>query len=474
MKIRYFHIVLFFLVYFTVEDFVLKVFSFNLLLLGLMRVAGELALYATFFIFLVNRVRQNRWHRKTPIDLYLYSMIIIFLVASLSTPGKLVANIIAVRTLFRYIVVFYLLASITISKEDILVFIHTVIIVSSIQATLAIVQHLLGREFTMLFLPVESDLSVGGVQKEFRILSLGDHVNAIGTFGHTVPLAIFLVFTSCILFAQIFYKNGAELLKALRIKKGRVWVILGLIVLATLLTFTRASFLAILLLFPVIAVVANSIKRFVSYTVLASFAGFVVIAVYLLFLSITGGAAQKVKSVIEKNPAADLAQAFSPEYIQKEASNNRIWVVKNIGGANLAKPNIFGYGGDWDQTRLEIYRASGGTLRRILFYPPIKDVYWITILTVYGFVGFTLFVLILVKIWRAARYLWLNGSDNLTKGIALSMQAIMIAMVILSFFVVTFEFRPVAYLFWAFSGLIINQFLALKAEERDAFPSAQH
>ena len=456
LKIRYVHIILFLLVYFTMEDLILKFLPMPLELKGYLRFGGEIVLYMVFAYFLGTRVVQGHWHKATPIDTYFYLLLGLFVLNTIFYGVNPIRSFLAFRTIFRYLAAFYILVSISISDRDVRRFMGTVVVIGILQAVLALMQHLLGREFTNFFIPETSDLEIAGVTKEFRIHTLNRAHNAIGTFGHTVTLAIFQVLTCTVLLAYFYYRPIKSKVISWAMKPKVLVVFLGLLLVSIFVTYTRASALVAILIIIVLGLAANQLKKLIYYGVIAS-----VFAIPLLAILIVQSSGKEVT-----NPIDDFTHIFSRDYLENEASNNRLWVLTKAVPIAVAKPNLIGYGGDVERIRTKIYEESGYKLDRILVYGPIKDVYWVTIFFYYGFIGLGLFIFIQYKVYKAADYLFRNDGQRTYKILGLAMKGFVIVMAILSFFVVTWEFRPIAFTFWSLAGLAINRKREL-IEERE-------
>jgi hypothetical protein len=292
---------------------------------------------------------------------------------------------------------------------------------------------------------------------------LPENINAIGTFGHTVTLAIFLVFSSIIYLVLLFHNSSRQVIEQISVKR-RVLLFASIIAgTAILLSYTRASFLSLFLVAPFIAIQTRSLHRFIYYGTIIFLIGTSILFTYLTYRSLQE---EEIFSKNDANPIRDFEKLFSSRYYETEATNNRLWVFTQVAPIPILNFRFLGYGGDLDRLRAKIYEDSDYELKRILVYRPIKDVYWVTILMFYGIFGLFLFSFILVRIYQSANFIFRHDQEEIFKLYAIALKGIIFVMAFLSFFVVTYEFRPIAYFFWFLCGLIINRKLQLKSELR--------
>lgn len=189
--------------------------------------------------------------------------IIYALAITIINNAPVVQALMGMRTLLRYIPLFYVLAFINFEESFPRKILLSILIIAGIQCSLAVYQHYAG--IAEMWYPRASDLEIAGKQVTFRLLASGfgggrEMGAGIGTFGDSVFLALFLVIAFAVAFSSI-----QQSIRIPRVKKIAFNSILILIVIALFFTYSRGSVLVALATIPVILYLSGGRKKTLIY-----------------------------------------------------------------------------------------------------------------------------------------------------------------------------------------------------------------
>lgn len=460
MKIKPINVVIGLIIYFVVEDFALKFLPVPNMLYTLLRFAGEIFLYFFVGLLMLNRRRQGREILKSPLDYYFLAFALAIIIAGLVNLSPFFYTVYKVRILFRYVAGFYLIMQLTITEEELRKLLRALIGIGVVQVLIGAWQHFVERQVSTFWMPREVDLIVGGVAKNFRSLEGLDAGIIIGTMVMPGQLATFFMIIATLLVCFLFYKRDKFNLGIFN-KKWVFYAALLLLLGGTFISYSRASILMVGLAFPLAANFSGNVNKLVQFGILLLTVIVLAATVYLPYKQISSqGFEKEVTRTSEKSPLDELTYGFSLEYIQGEASNNRLWVIQHVGGIVLSEFKFFGYGTWEEQVRFRMYKD--GVPHRIMTYKPFKDVYWMNMLAHFGIFGVTIFVLLLVRIYRMAKWVYYQEESDLFRFLALFMRVLIIIFALKTFFLSTFEYRPIGLIFWTLVGVLTVRYLTLK------------
>jgi hypothetical protein len=455
MVLRPYWIVLGLIVYYPFEDFMLKWLPVSDTVLTVLRLGSEGVLYGLLLIVVVNRLLKGNAIQKTPVDSFLLAFIVFAGVSIVLNRAPLLGSIINMRVLVRYITIYYVIVNLHLTRKHIQQLLFFILFIAFGESLLAIFQHFIGvSEF---WYPRQSEVEVAGYQKTYAILTRGIEEGAsIGTFGHSVAMGLYLLIAEVLILGQVLvsWEGGYT-------KKQMLLLAIGaLIFVAIFFSYSRGLMLSACVALPMILF---CLKRRRSLFVCLCFGGF---AVYVLVgIGLIAGGGQSGFVDVKRayvNPVENLTMLFTSEYFE-QTSSGRQWILTEVSKAILKSGNLIGFSPDEETARAKIVASSGGTLNKLLSYQAFEDVFWVAMLAYYGFIGLGLFILILLRIYRAAIWVVRNSLYRIDRVVSVTASVLILIVLPMTFIIKTFEFRHFSFYFWLISGLVMAEYIRLKS-----------
>ena len=179
---------------------------------GLMRFFPEVILYGLMLQILRRRFFNTRNLKATPIDLLLVLFFISTAISMAVNGSDLVASLINLRSLWRYLSVFYVLVNVEVSASQVGLIVRGVRNIGIIEAGLATLQLILPAGFASIFAPRQ--ISIGSyeraTQAETGDLKVG---SVFGTFGTPAVLSTFLMVALIIAISYFFTAPNVLMVK---------------------------------------------------------------------------------------------------------------------------------------------------------------------------------------------------------------------------------------------------------------------
>lgn len=445
--------------YIPLEEFLLKWLPVSDQVYSLARLGSEAVVYGLLIVVVVGRLVQGKSLRRTPIDGPLLVFVAIAATSIVVNHASLLPALITIRTLLRYVALYYAVVNLPLDEHRVRVLLLVILGAAVLQSGIALVQFAHGGPSSFWY-PRATDLEVGGMQRNFSILTSGVEVGAvIGTFGHTVSLALFLLVAVSVVTALMFTQGDHVEFVA---PQGVLFGLLGLFVLGILFTYSRASFLAALLGLGVVAWWRRH-RREILRPVLLLASAALLLAVTLSLTSSVGDVQLKKVHV---NPIENIRMAFGQATIEGRFSNTRLWLISQVGGSLVRSMTPLGFSPDQETARRRIAERGQGALDRILTYGPFEDVYWVAMLSYYGLLGLGAFWWLLWRLYRAAREVMRHTPGLWTRTAATALAALLVLLVPLTFLVRTFEFRSLSLCLWLLAGVTVNRLASVRSWER--------
>lgn len=439
-------------IYMPMEDFLLKWLPVSDLLYSIARQGSEALIYGLFATVLLGRMSEGRFLRKTPVEAPLLAFLAVAFLSLVVNDGNLLTGAVTVRTLLRYVALFYVVVNLPMSDRQIRVLLFLIVSMGLAQILLGAFQFLRGGP-SSFWLPRPTALEVAGVQRNFSILGTGVELGAvIGTFGHSVSMALYLLVCAAVVISLIFNGKGVGRRLAGPLP---MFAILGVVIGGVLLTYSRSTFLCVLGGCAVVAYWRRHRRGLIR--------PLMVVTVAALLLGVILSVSEEVGAVRVKetrvSPLENIRMATNPEVLQGGFANTRVWMIREVGGTVLSSVSAVGYSPDPETARVEIVKESEGVLKRLLTFEPIEDVFWVAMLSYYGILGIAAFAWLLARLYGAARELMDWNRDFWTRTVATSTAALIVMLVPLTFMVRTFEFRSLAFYFWLLAGLTVHRYV---------------
>jgi O-antigen ligase len=459
LKFKYSNLIIFLALYVPFEVIILKYLPVSDRVYSLLRFLPEVMIYLLLIVNIIHSTYHRHWISRTPIDVALLIFVLSAIISIIINEAPLSLSIIGMRPLLRYIALFYIVSNIDIPESKIKFLLIALIFVGGLQSVLTSYQHFAG--IGKVFMPRATDLEVEGVQSQFKLVQTGwgsgrEQGAGIGTFGDSVLVALFLVFIAVI---------SLSFLLRMKIKAYLYRIILfGIFLIsfvALFYTYSRASVLIGIIAVPIILFLEKKIKRlfFIGIMSLTLFAG-------VLFLSSNQSSTNEAyynPKTKYTNPLDNITSIFSHKYVQNNMEHSRGWVMVEVGGQLIKSVNFFGYGPSGDESLGRMVKED--VTSRIPFQnlSIINDVYWVAMLSYYGFFGLIAFLFILWYIFKAALVVYKKSNMPIYTMIGLSMMVIIILALPYTFIIRTFAFRPFAFYFWLLAGLVAAEYRRIKS-----------
>lgn len=447
----------------------LVIFSFEEFIYGRMGLGGvgylvaktlsELYLYALLGVIFLWRAQSGAiyQYRPTVFDAAIVTFILLALISTLMNGGGLAQGLLNLRTMLRYVAIYYIitLSAWGVTEWQLKRFMKLIILVALVQVIVSILQNIGGDSFIeRYFSPVMTTAAVGGVS--ISLGGMGQKMGAaIGTFGKTPALSLFLLIAAVV--TVVHFTLSDVLMR-------RKWLFFYLaIVLAIFMTYKRGPLLLALFAPVLVAWLSQKKKLVRKYFLLAGILGPIFLGLLL--------AVQPTEYVREKevevSPLQSLSQLFTEDYWNRTSASSRGWVIVEIGSEAIASFKPIGYGADEERARV-LLAQKGGTFSKLVGWGALDDVYVIAALVYYGPIGTLLLLAAFSYIYRESRFIAKNGDGEL-QVIAISLCALLILTFFASFLVRTLEFRSFAFTLWVFSGIVV---VAAKKARREirSFP----
>jgi hypothetical protein len=454
MIFRPFWIVACLTLYFPFEDFLLKWLPVSDTVYSYCRLGGELTIYVVLAVVLFHKVWNRMPLRKTPIDKPLLLLIIIAIASIVINGAPFLRGLINFRTLIRYIAVYYIVVNLNISEAQTRKLVFFIIAIAMLESVFGFFQYFAG--VGSFWLPRPTDLEIAGYKKVFNVL-IGEveKGSVIGTFGHTVAMALYLLIAGILILTKVFGQRGLSLTR-----KVFLLGMFGLIVSVVTLTYSRGSFLCMLIAIPLTLLLFGQKKLLLKFTVLSILS----LAVLVQF---TDNDVRYVR-VKERyvNPIYNMEMIFTGEYLKK-TEGSRQWVLREVGKTIAESGTLIGFSPDTETAAKKIVALSSGRLAKMLHYKAFEDVFWVALMAYYGIIGLGLFLLLLLRLYKCSKWVMKRSDKSTFVLVGAATRILIILTVPLTFLIRTFEFRTFGYYFWLLAALTMTEYLRLRREKEN-------
>lgn len=439
-------IVLLLSIYLPFEEFVLKFVPE--VFYEILRFGWELLILFLLLLLLINKLLKNSPIKRTPIDLWLICFM-------LTAVGSIVFNNIAIklgvlglRTLLRYIVLFYLVVNLSLDEKFIRKLIKWMGYVIFIQCLISVAQFIIGKEAFYFFSPRE--VKVGELLIKPGYTSVfSERLMVFGTMGRYNLLGNFLRFFMTI-FIGIYYKANLS-----KNENNNLRTLLLIMFVVLILTTLRQSWFGLYVgVLGMLYLLRKKLKVLIVGIV-------PIIATIILWLMFAG----QDLYFISGNPVEDIIkrylQIFTTRYLEGTIKGDRLGVLSEVSKQVISKSPLVGFGaGIVEYGRVEGLREMALSLKHIDVDPFMKqfigDVGWTAILTQFGLLGLFFFIMLITSLLKVTLRLYHNCKNALYRGLALGYFAAVIGTIVENFFCYNFTYRPISFYLWLFAGLILN------------------
>ncbi len=461
-------LILFLVVFIPFEDFTLKFLPVSDRLYFYARFLSELSIYILFAIIIIQKLIKGISFFRTPLDLPIVIFLGIALMSAIVNKANVFESITSIRPVIRYIILFYLIVNINITLTRANTIIRYFIYVGTAQLTIGIVQFLSRGAIDDFLKPRSSEVDIGGVTKNYTLLSGREIGSIYGTTGDTVLFATFMTLFLILIISRMYIANHqvlkydkSYLVKSSSKKKN---VFSSILIFGTIIVIAL-SYVRICVISAVIIVLAYSLLKF--YKRKKKRIGIILILTSLLipiifilininfFDNFNGPQYAGNDRQIQQSVVDNITGIFTERYINI-AKQQRLGALTGIPLTVIYNKPFLGYGPDQLLTIENLNNSPTSFLTKVWTEEGFKDVYWVAIMSFYGVAGLSTMIWTYYRLYRWARIIYIRTQKKVIKEISLSVLAITLVTIFLLFFNRTIEFRIYSLYFWLFAGLMFN------------------
>jgi len=418
-----------------------------------LRFVPELILYGLLVYVCGMRLLKGRSLRRTPIDMLIAAFFIATAISIVLNGSPIVGSIINLRTIWRYLSVFYIVVNLDISFNELRRLLKGLRIVILLQAVIGSLQYFLPASFNQAFFAPRG-FEIGDYEGKSLAADGNLKIGATaGTFSDSAVLSAFLL-VGLSLFLSGAFSVGNGLLPTLPDMGG-----LGAILFGIFASKKRAA-LAIALVVPLLVLYVLNRRRDVINTTWL-YAGAALLAV--LAISAFVGSVESFSGADDRQKSIDIGtyflQVFSPDYWQQSNEEARGWFMQTILNGIFSTHSWFGFGPDFEHTQ----RALRGTLRTATDMaklerdaPVFDDSFWFAFVAYFGIVGTAIYGFILKRLYDSAKWLVRVSTRPELRTLGATFGTLIFVTVLYTFVERIFRLRAFSFYFWLLAGLVVN------------------
>ncbi len=439
-------------IYTPFEEFIIKWLG---PLASIVRFIPEFLLYGLMAQILTNRFK-NGTLKRTPIDVLLLFFAIATIVSMFINNSSIKSSVLTMRSLWRYLSVFYIVANIDISVSQLRLMIKGITVVGFMQAALASLQIFLPNSLVRIFAP--KGVSIGGYARVSNAAAGTVKVGAVfGTFAAPAALSAFLLILLIISTTYLFTAPGilipirqellgvgATALGIFGTKKRAAWIIAFLTPVIVLFLCRKSKGLAkAIWVYLALGLGVVVLSSFIGGDVDTSFAG-----------------VEARKEAID--PASYVLQLFDPNYWDESSEASRGWVIGTVVSTLIKSGSWFGFGPDLYNTRriMADVLLDGSDRLKIINMGPVEDTYWAIMLAYFGIVGMGIYFAMLWRLFSAGRWLSKRSPNPEYRRLGVIFCALVLLTLAYNFIERILQVRGFSLYFWLFAGLVVNAYNA--------------
>ncbi len=402
------------------------------------RFIPELTIYLIFIQVIFHRLITKKGLKDGVIDLALVVFMMATAISMILNKSGIFPSLANLRSIWRYLAVYYTLINIPIAKEQIIQLLKIIRTAGFIQAAIASIQFFLPGSVKIAF-------AAGHCEK-------GAIKNAsCGTFLDSANLSGLLLLVIATVVSSV-YINCHYLIPPLNETFS-----LGIFYFGMFASKKRAALLVSLVL---VGLVFYFLKRSRDTLVLLWVISALAIAVIFIYplLSLDLDIGQREIGDEVPNITSYFLSVFSPEYWEHTADASRGWIAAIVSQTIWESSSWFGFGPDHETliTNMGQYLTSGDVNKLVRDAEVFDDPYWFAILGYFGVIGLGIYWFILFRLYRVSRELLKITKVKEYRVLAISFCSIVIVAFFYCFVERIFKLRHFSLYFWLLAGLVVN------------------
>ncbi len=464
MKFRISSIVFALALYLPFETIILKYLPVPDTVYSWLRLGIESVIYVLFTLLLLNNFSKGKFLNKTLLDIPFIAFVVYALFTMIVNHAPVGDSLVDLRGLLKYSLLYFILANIDVHTSSLRKFYSAFLIVALIQGLIAAQQHFMG--ISQFWYPRASAVEIAGkATANFKLLNTSwsggrEQGAAIGTFGDTVPLGNFMV-VSITIIAALF-------IGYIKIKPYRMLLLIITmlsVLFALFCTYSRGSVLVGFLGIPLVFLFSRQLYKL--YPV--ALAGTFILAAFIAYTAIAPKPKQTYYNPkqVYTDPVSNFMNAFTSSYAEKTLDNSRGYVIATILPGLINTIPLIGYGPAMENSLTLVCNTVLGEGN---FHADnvmvIADVYWLALLACYGFIGLGLILIIMGYLFYGGYIVFTKTPHAEYKIVGLILIVIILVNVPYMFIIRSLIFRPFAFYFWFFAGLMASEYRRIIAEQK--------
>lgn len=446
-----FQILFWLALYIPFEEFFLRWLPTPLAVL--LRFIPELMLYALLVKVCLPKIWRGKPLKRTPVDLIVALFFLASVISMLINDSSIKQSVINLRTIWRYISVFYITVNIDISRDELRRMLKGLRLVMLAQGIIGALQYFLPASVNQAVFAPRS-FEIGNYKGGSNAAEGGLKVGAVaGTFSDPAILSAFSLI-SLTLFFGCAYATSANLWPG--------WIEarnVGVIFFAIFATKKRIA-LALALLIPIFTLYVYGRKRKIVnmgwFYLVAGLIGVVAIVALGAMSTSVAGIDEREESV---NITTYFLQLFSPEYWEHSNETARGWFTGTILNAIFSTHSWFGFGPDaWGTIEaIQDTLSTGDDIDKLRRDADVfDDGFWFAFLAYFGFVGTAIYAYMLKRLYDAGRWLTRVSKEPEYKILGATFATLIIVTALYTFAERIPRLRAFSFYFWLLAGLVVN------------------
>ena len=419
-----------------------------------LRFVPEFILYGLLVYVCGSRLLRGHSLRKTPVDFWIAAFFTATAISMVLNGSPLLGSIINLRTIWRYLSVFYIVVNLDISFVELRRLLTGLKIVVLLQGLIGSLQYFLPASFNQAFFAPRG-FEIGDYEgKSLAAEEGGLKVGATaGTFSDSAVLSAFLL-VGFSLFLSGAFAVGNGLLPSLPDIGS-----LGAIMFGIFASKKRAA-LAIALITPLIVLYVLNRKR-AAVNLAWMYGGLGLIGV--LAIAAFVGSVESFSGADDRQKSIDLStyflQVFSPDYWRQSNEEARGWFMQTIMHGIFSTKSWFGFGPDFDHTQkaLRDTLSTATDMAKLERDAPVfDDSLWFAFVAYFGIIGTAIYGFMLKRLYDSASWLARVSSRPELKTLGATFGTLILVTVLYTFVERIFRLRAFSFYFWLMAGLVVN------------------
>ena len=425
-----------------------------------LRFVPELILYGLMFKVCGGKLLQGYKLKKTPIDLWVIAFFVATAISMALNGSGPKGSLINIRTIWRYLSVFYIAVNIDISKNELKRLLSGLRVIMIVQAFIGSIQYFLPARVNMaLFAP--KGFQLGGFTGTSNASEAGGlKVGATaGTFSDPAVLSAFMLIGLSLFFAACYASGGPVL--------PTRWTELrdmGILLFATFATKKRAALFIAVLIPPIAVYIYGQRRKLANISWLYGLIGVVGILAIIAFGATSGSSTGVSTGIDERETSVSLStyflQVFSADYWQKSNDEARGWFMNVILSTLVNTRSWFGLGPDFWNTLAIIESTTlrtGADMDKLYRDAGVfDDGFWFAFLAYFGVVGTFIYGMILRRLYDASKWLARVSAEPEYRTLGAMFATVILVTVFYTFVERIIRLRAFSFYFWLLAGLVIN------------------